>query len=123
MSTLESNFDQIYKDNYPKVFRLCQGYTNGNEILSKDLAQEVFIKVWQNLNSFRNDSSLSTWIYRITVNTCLIELRKKKSVSIKGHLQHLEEDYAECSVEKEVKTKVSFYSSWKVCLKRKLLTL
>lgn len=102
MSTLESNFDQIYKDNYPKVFRLCLGYNNGNEILSKDLAQEVFIKVWQNLNSFRNDSSLSTWIYRITVNTCLIELRKKKSVSIKGHLQHLEEDYEECSVEKEL---------------------
>ncbi len=102
MSNLKSNFETIYKDNYPKVFRLCQGYTNGNEILSKDLAQETFIKVWQNLNSFRNDSSLSTWIYRITVNTCLIELRKKKPVSIKGHLNHFEEDNEESSEEKEL---------------------
>lgn len=102
MSTLKSKFDSIYKVNYPKVFRLCQGYTNGNEILSKDLAQETFIKVWQNLKSFRNDSSLSTWIYRITVNTCLIELRNKKTVAISDHLNHLEQGNENNSEEKEI---------------------
>ncbi|PWI29866.1 RNA polymerase subunit sigma [Flavobacteriaceae bacterium LYZ1037] len=102
MSTLKSKFDSIYNANYSKVFRLCQGYTNGNETLSKDLTQETFIKVWKNLKSFRNDSSLSTWIYRITVNTCLIELRNKKSVPISDHLSHLEQSNDDSSEKKEL---------------------
>ncbi len=91
MKLQDSKFEEIYNANYPIVFRLCKGYTNGDEALSKDLAQEVFIKVWENLASFRNDSSISTWIYRISVNTCLLELRNKKSVAIEPHLRHLED--------------------------------
>lgn len=90
MTSLESKFDDIYKTNYPKVIRLCLGYVNGDDMLAKDLAQEVFIKVWENLESFRNESSISTWIYRITVNTCLITLRKKKTVDISNHLNSIE---------------------------------
>ena len=72
------NFKNIYEDNYPKVLRLCLGYCNGNEPQAKDLAQEVFIKVWDNLKTFREEASLSTWIYRITVNTCLVHIRNNK---------------------------------------------
>lgn len=90
MKLEESKFEEIYNSNYPIVFRLCLGYTNGNHSLSKDLAQEVFIKVWEHLESFRNESSIATWIYRITVNTCLLELRKIKSIPIEQHLHHLE---------------------------------
>lgn len=54
------------------------GYVNGDEALAKDLTQEVFIKVWESLTSFREEASIATWIYRITVNTCLLQLRKKK---------------------------------------------
>lgn len=79
----ESDFQQIYKDNYPKVISLCLGYVKGNEALAKDLTQEVFVKVWQHLEGFREQSKISTWIYRITVNTCLHELRKKKYVDLK----------------------------------------
>lgn len=74
----EEQFELIYNNNYPKVIGLCLGYMAGDEDLAKDLAQEVFMKVWENLKTFRNESSLSTWIYRITVNTCLQQLRKKK---------------------------------------------
>lgn len=74
----ETDFHQIYTANYSKVISLCLGYVKGNEFLAKDLAQEVFVKVWQNLSHFRQQSKISTWIYRITVNTCLQELRKKK---------------------------------------------
>ena len=42
------------------------------------MAQEVFIKVWDNLDKFREESNIATWIYRITVNTCLGQLRKDK---------------------------------------------
>ena len=43
-----------------------------------DVMQEVFVKVWKNLDKFREDSSLFTWIYRIATNECLGFLKKKK---------------------------------------------
>ena len=43
-----------------------------------DLVQEIFVKVWKNLGSFRADSKLFTWIYRIATNECLTFLKKKK---------------------------------------------
>ena len=43
-----------------------------------DLMQDAFIKVWKNLSTFRNDSQLYTWIYRIATNECLTFLNKKK---------------------------------------------
>lgn len=43
-----------------------------------DIVQEVFIKVWKNLGSFREDAQLYTWIYRIATNECLGFLRKKR---------------------------------------------
>ncbi len=72
----EEKFEAIFKSHYQKVFRLCKGYFTGNEALAQDMAQEVFIKAWQHLDNFREDAKLSTWIYRITVNTCLSEKRK-----------------------------------------------
>ena len=105
MKSLTSQFKSVYDLNYPKVIRLCLGYTNGNISLSKDLAQETFIKVWQNLDSFRIESSISTWIYRITVNTCLIELRKKKDVSLSNHLNHLEASSQDFFDDKEIQLK------------------
>lgn len=69
-------FTQLFNLHYPKVLRLCKGYFNGNEALALDAAQEVFIKVWEKQTSFRNEANISTWIFRIAVNTCLMHLRK-----------------------------------------------
>ncbi|MCX2839072.1 sigma-70 family RNA polymerase sigma factor [Salinimicrobium sp. MT39] len=80
--TKELQFKDLYTAHYSKVIRLCLGYTNGREEKAKDLTQEVFIKIWQNLDKFRSEANISTWIYRITVNTCLQELRKKKVVPL-----------------------------------------
>jgi RNA polymerase sigma-70 factor (ECF subfamily) len=43
-----------------------------------DLVQEIFVKVWKNLDKFRQDAQLYTWVYRIATNECLNYLRKKK---------------------------------------------
>lgn len=43
-----------------------------------DVTQMVFVKIWQNINSFRGDSKLSTWIYRIASNETISFLRKKR---------------------------------------------
>lgn len=68
---------EVFNQNKNKVFHLCYGYT-GDTDTANDLMQETFIKVWQNLDNFRNQSQLSTWIYRIAVNTCLSHLRMEK---------------------------------------------
>ena len=75
----EEEFDDIYVTHYYKVFRLCRGFFCCDTALASDATQEIFLKVWENLDSFRNESSVSTWIYRITVNTCLLYLRKSSS--------------------------------------------
>ncbi|PKM50704.1 MAG: RNA polymerase subunit sigma-24 [Firmicutes bacterium HGW-Firmicutes-7] len=50
----------------------------GNEHDAYDSSQEVFIKLYKNIHSFKFDSSFGTWLYRIAMNTCIDEYRKKK---------------------------------------------
>lgn len=54
------------------------GYAE-DEAQAQDFLQETFIRIWQNLSKFRGEASISTWIYRITVNTCLGHLRSPKN--------------------------------------------
>lgn len=90
---MNKSFDTLYKENYTKVYRLCLTYVSGDESLADDLSQEIFVKIWQNLDQFRNESQISTWIYRITVNTCLMHLRKIKKSQEKLTDQVLENFY------------------------------
>ena len=46
---------------------------------AQDASQEVWIRVWANIKNFRGESAFSTWLYRITLNTCLGALRKKQT--------------------------------------------
>lgn len=77
MGTKEERFKTIFQANSRKIFHLCYGYTGDNDS-ANDLMQETFLKVWQNLDKFRNQAMISTWIYRIAVNTCLSYLRVEK---------------------------------------------
>lgn len=52
----------------------------GNEEDAKDTAQDALIKVYKNLKAFKGDSSFSTWLYRIVMNTCKDELRRRKNL-------------------------------------------
>ncbi|WP_316844188.1 RNA polymerase sigma factor [Pedobacter psychrodurus] len=77
MEQKDKLFKEIFDSNSKKIFHLCYGYT-GDTDAANDLLQETFLKVWQNLDKFRNKSLISTWIYRIAVNTCLTYLRSEK---------------------------------------------
>lgn len=56
---------------------------------AEDITQEVFIEVYQSLSKFKEQSTISTWIYRITVNKCLDHLRAKKRQKRFGFLTSL----------------------------------
>lgn len=69
-------FSKIYDDYGEKVYRLCLGFVN-DPGKAKDLTQETFIAVWQNLDSLRNESAVGTWIYRIASNKCLRSIKNE----------------------------------------------
>ena len=63
-------FDRLVERYQRDIYRLCYRYVNNHED-ANDLAQEVFLKAYRAIGRFRGDSSFSTWLYRIAVNTCL----------------------------------------------------
>jgi len=77
----QEQFTALYNEYAAGIKKLCLGYT-GDAALAQDLLQETFIAVWNNMQKFRADSKWSTWIYRIAVNTCLTQLRKKKETLV-----------------------------------------
>jgi len=70
-------FEDIYKTYWDRIFRLCMGFVNDYDI-AQDLAQETFIIVWQKLETFRNESGIGTWIFRIASNNCLRQIERQK---------------------------------------------
>lgn len=93
-------FEDIYKEYWQKIFRLCMGYVN-DHALAQDLAQETFIIVWQQLPNFRNDSKVSTWVYRIASNNCLRQIEKQNRFQKVELPQQLEEEKTE-SIEPKI---------------------
>lgn len=76
------DFEQIYAEYSAKVYRVCMGYLNDQD-RAKDLTQDTFIAVWKNISSFRQESGIGTWIFRIATNMCLRELEKSRTMTIK----------------------------------------
>jgi RNA polymerase sigma-70 factor (ECF subfamily) len=71
-----------------QVQRTCYGFTQSQSD-AEDIAQEVFIEVYESLGSFRHESQFSTWIYRIAVNKSLNHIRKQKRRSIMQSLEDM----------------------------------
>ncbi len=72
-------FGQLVEIYRSPICRFFFNMTNGDEELSKDLAQDTFLKAWQNIGSFRSAAKFSTWLYRIAYNTFYDHIRLKKS--------------------------------------------
>jgi len=101
-------FKKAVEESYGKVSGICLRYF-GNKADAFDTAQEVFLKVWLNLDKFRGDSSISTWIYRITTNACLTNLRESRrnrnllSPVPEIDFHDVEDDFSEERLYKETK--------------------
>ncbi|WP_262245477.1 RNA polymerase sigma factor [Parapedobacter soli] len=76
-STRDEAFGQLLKKYQQKIYwhvrRLVIDHDDAD-----DLVQEIFIKVWKNLENFREDAQLYTWLYRIATNECITFLNRKK---------------------------------------------
>lgn len=87
-------FDQLYHLQKKRVYNLALHYSLSEDDAA-DITQEVFIKVYEKLHLFKNESDTKTWVYRITVNTCIDFLRRKKRKNWLEWLYTKEKDYEE----------------------------
>lgn len=73
----EGAFRQLFDRHRDRVFNLAYRYT-GSYADAEEISQDVFLKVYKKAASFRREARFTTWLYRITVNTCLNSKRRKK---------------------------------------------
>ena len=78
MELNEAEFARIIRENKGTIYTVCYMFSKDKEEVD-DLFQEALIKLWQGLSSFKGDSDLKTWIYKVTLNSCISIDRKKKS--------------------------------------------
>lgn len=84
----ELNFEQVYHDYKDLVFNLALSYAQNQED-AEEITQDVFIRIHQKLTTFQNNSSVKTWVYRITINISLDHLKSKQTKKRKNFLSAL----------------------------------
>lgn len=84
----ETAFKTIVEQRQDMVYNTVLGIVQ-NETEAEDLTQDVFIKVFENIGSFKGESKFSTWLYRIATTTALDHLRSKKRKKRFGLMQSL----------------------------------
>jgi RNA polymerase sigma-70 factor (ECF subfamily) len=73
----KQNFIQIVNENRGTIRSLCKAYYVSSED-QKDAFQDIILQLWKSFETFRGESAISTWIYRVSLNTILTKVRKEK---------------------------------------------
>lgn len=76
---IEQEFLSVIREYERVIYKVCYLYTTRNASLN-DLYQETVLNIWKAFPKFRGESKISTWIYRIALNTCITFIRKEKNV-------------------------------------------
>ncbi len=87
-------FNELFAEYETKVINIAYGMLSDRDD-AHDAAQEVFIRVYRNISGFKENSSLSTWIYRITSNVCndILRKRMKHSNTVSINVSNDDEEY------------------------------
>lgn len=77
MNSKEQAFTKLVKEHKRMIYTVCYMFSSDADEV-KDLFQEILVKVWNGYDSFKGDSDIKTWMYRIALNTCINYDKKKK---------------------------------------------
>ena len=77
MEQQEELFARLVRENKSTIYTVCYMFSKDEDEV-QDLFQETLINMWKGMSGFREESKVSTWIYRVALNTCLLQERKKK---------------------------------------------
>jgi len=89
-SILEREFISLIKQYERVIYNVCTFYMSETSLL-EDLYQEIVLNLWKAFPNFRNESQISTWIYRIALNTCISDLRRNAKFRQNVPLSFLEQ--------------------------------
>ena len=71
-------FETLYREQSGRIFALCLRLKGGDRADATELMQDVFVRAWRRLGTFRGDSAFSSWLHRLAVNTMLENARSEK---------------------------------------------
>jgi RNA polymerase sigma-70 factor, ECF subfamily len=71
-------FEILYREHSPRIYALCLRLLAGDRVDATELLQDVFIRAWRSLSTFRGDSAFSSWLHRLAVNTMLENARSDR---------------------------------------------
>ena len=77
MEDKEKEFTRIIQEHKRRIYTVCYMFSNDSDQVA-DLFQEILINLWKGFANFRGDCSISTWIWRISLNTCINISKKNK---------------------------------------------
>ena len=94
--TKEEKFVELIQNNQGLIFKITTVYTT-NKTDQQDLYQDIVYQLWKSFGGFKNQSKISTWMYRVALNTALTRLKKKikapKSIAIEKVVLQQTENY------------------------------
>ena len=79
MNITEREFTQLVLEQKSTIYTVCYMFARDKDEAA-DLFQDVLINLWKGIGKFRNDSEISTWVYRVSLNTCISADRKKRKM-------------------------------------------
>lgn len=97
---MDQNFIDILNDHRGLIYKVCHLYCSDTED-KKDLFQEIVLQVWKSRHSFRQESKLSTWMYRVALNTAITHFKKEKRLPQQVSMNGIEVPELESDDEKE----------------------
>ena len=74
-------FRLLFETHKDKVYSIALYFFGGDSALAGDITQQVFLKLFTRISQFRHQSEFTTWLYRLTTNTCIDEQRKRRRFS------------------------------------------
>ena len=77
MTTLEKQFAQTVAEHKSTIYTVCYMFSKDADEVN-DLFQEVLVNLWKGYEGFEHRSDIKTWVYRVSLNTCISQERKKK---------------------------------------------
>ena len=99
----QNAFSQLVKEHKSLVFNTAMGFVH-NKQNAEDITQDVFVKMWTSIDTFKGDSKLSTWLYRITVNISINYINKNK---IKKLFNNIDDNESENGNKSEINDKTT----------------
>lgn len=90
MTAKEQEFSKLIDDNQGLIIKVSRLYTNTLED-EEDLFQEIVLQLWRSYDTFKGQSKISTWMYRVALNTAITIFRKKKKSPETDELQDFHE--------------------------------